>query len=115
MLHQGGFERVCVTTARLLEPYADVFIVMFDSKDIAYDIKGLHVTDLHLGVREGKAGKMLNVIKRSLAVRKLKKEWGIDIACGAQRKTHCKANAFRGYLTLAVNTFAVLRNLVRGD
>lgn len=80
MLHQGGFERVCVTTARLLEPYADVFIVMFDSKDIAYDIKGLHVTDLHLGVREGKAGKVLNVIKRSLAVRKLKKEWGIDIA-----------------------------------
>ena len=80
MLHQGGFERVCVTTARLLEPYADVCIVMFDSKDIAYDIKGLHVTDLHLGVREGKIGKILNVIKRSLAVRKLKKERGIDIA-----------------------------------
>lgn len=80
MLHQGGFERVCVTTARLLEPYADVCIVMFDSKDIAYDIKGLHVTDLHLGVRDGKIGKIWNVIKRSLAVRKLKKERGIDIA-----------------------------------
>lgn len=80
MLHQGGFERVCVTTARLLEPYADVCIVMFDSKDIAYDIKGLHVTDLHLGVREGKIGKIQNVIRRSLAVRKLKQEREIDIA-----------------------------------
>lgn len=80
MLHQGGFERVCVATARLLEPYADVYIVMFDSRDIAYDIRGLNVTDLHLGVREGKAGKILNVMKRSLAVGKLKKKWGIDVA-----------------------------------
>ncbi len=80
MLHQGGFERVCVTTARLLEPYFDIYIVLFDSKDIAYDIKGLNVADLHLGVREGKIGKALNVVKRSLAVRKLKKEWEIDIA-----------------------------------
>lgn len=80
MLHQGGFERVCVATARLLEPYADVYIVIFDSKDIAYDIKGLNVADLHLGVRKGRVGKALNVIKRSLAVRKLKKEWEIDIA-----------------------------------
>lgn len=80
MLHQGGFERVCVATARLLEPYFDIYIVMFDSKDIAYDIKGLNVTDLHLGVREGKIGKTWNVVKRSLAVRRLKKEWGIDIA-----------------------------------
>ena len=80
MLHQGGFERVCVATARLLEPYADVYIVIFDSKDIAYDIKGLNVTDLHLGVKEGKIGKILNVVKRSYAVKKLKKEWGIDIA-----------------------------------
>lgn len=80
MLHQGGFERVCVATARLLEPYFDVCIVMFDSRDIAYDIKGLDVTDLHMGVRPGKLGKALNVIKRSIAVKKLKKERGIDIA-----------------------------------
>lgn len=24
MLHQGGFERVCVATARLLAPYSEV-------------------------------------------------------------------------------------------
>ena len=67
MLHQGGFERVCVATARLLEPHFDVCIVMFDSRDIAYDIKGLDVTDLHMGVRPGKLAKVFNVIKRSMA------------------------------------------------
>lgn len=80
MLHQGGFERVCVATARLLEPYYEICIVIFDSKDIAYDIKGLHVIDLHLGVKEGIAGKVLNVFRRSLAVMKLKRDMKIDIA-----------------------------------
>lgn len=80
MLHQGGFERVCVATARLLEPYYDVYIVMFDSKDIAYDIKGLNVIDLHLGVSDSLPGKVLNVVKRSRAVAGLKRSLGIDIA-----------------------------------
>ena len=35
MLHQGGFERVCVATARLLEPFYEVYIVIFSSRDIA--------------------------------------------------------------------------------
>ena len=80
MLHQGGFERVCVETARLLEPYFEVCIVLFDSRDIAYDITGLRVIDLHLGVRESIPGKLLNVWKRSLAVRRLKRRLSIDIA-----------------------------------
>ena len=46
MLHQGGFERVCVATARLLEPFYEVYIVIFSARDIAYDIRGLHVIDL---------------------------------------------------------------------
>lgn len=80
MLHQGGFERVCVATARLLEPYYEVSIVLFDSKDIAYDIEGLHVIDLRMGVKDSVIGKVLNVAKRSLAVRKLKRKMKIDIA-----------------------------------
>lgn len=80
MLHQGGFERVCVATARLLEPFFDVYITMFDSKDIAYDIKGLNVIDLHMGVKKDMAGKLYNVLKRSYAVRRLKKKLEIDIA-----------------------------------
>ena len=30
MLHQGGFERVCITTARLMEPSFDVTSVIFN-------------------------------------------------------------------------------------
>ena len=58
MLHQGGFERVCVQTARLLEPYYHVSILIFSSKDINYDITGLDVIDIDLpGGKKGKLGK----------------------------------------------------------
>lgn len=78
-LHQGGFEKVCVATARLLQPYFDVIIAIFDSRDIAYDIKGIPVADLHLPTRSGKIGKVINVIKRGLKLRVLKKRENIDI------------------------------------
>lgn len=80
MLHQGGFERVCVKTARLLEPYFQCTIVIFDDADIAYDITGLQVINLRLGARSGKAAKILNLYRRVRALKKLKKEMGIDIA-----------------------------------
>ena len=80
MLHQGGFERVCITTARLLEPYFDITIVIFDSSNIGYDIEGLHIIDLNLGVQRGKVRKILNIIKRSRRLRTLKKEMKPDIA-----------------------------------
>lgn len=80
MLHQGGFERVCVTTARLLEPYFDVTIVIFDSGNIAYDVEGLSIIDIQMGVRKGKLQKILNIIRRSRKVRKLKKEMQPEIA-----------------------------------
>ncbi len=74
MLHQGGFERVCITTARLLEPYYNVTIVIFDDANIAYDITGLRIRNLDLGVRKGRIGKVLNVFRRAGALRKVKKE-----------------------------------------
>lgn len=79
-LHQGGFEKVCVATARLLQPYFQVKIVIFDSRDIAYDIKGIPVVDLRLPSREGKFGKIINVLKRGRQIHKLKKKEAVDIA-----------------------------------
>ena len=79
-LHQGGFEKVCVATARLLQPYFDVVIAIFDSRDRAYDIKGIPVADLRLPSRSSKVGKVLNVIKRGLKLRVLKQKEHIDIA-----------------------------------
>ena len=71
MLHQGGFERVCITTARLLKPYYDVSIVIFDDADIAFDIRGLSIINIHLGVRDGKLAKITNLMRRAVRVRKL--------------------------------------------
>lgn len=79
MLHQGGFERVCVLTARLLNPCFDVTIVVFDLKDLAYDIEGLSVICLDMGVKEGKLGKIWNVWKRSRRVKKIREEIRPDI------------------------------------
>ena len=79
-LHQGGFEKVCVATARLLQPYFQIKIVIFDSREIAYDIRGLEVIDLHLASRPGKLAKLWNVIKRGYKLHQIKKKEGIDIA-----------------------------------
>lgn len=80
MLHQGGFERVCVATARLLEPFYEVYVVIFDSSDIAYDIKGINVIDLRLGSKKGVPAKIVQVIRRCIHVMRLKDSLGIDIA-----------------------------------
>lgn len=79
-LHQGGLEKVCAATARLLQPYFDVRIAIFDSRNVAYDIKGIPVADLRLPSRPDKLGKAVNVVKRGLKLRRLKKEEHIDIA-----------------------------------
>ena len=80
MLHQGGFERVCITTARLMEPYFDVTIVIFNSANIAYDVEGLHIIDINMGVKKGKIKQLLHIVRRSRKVRQLKKEMQPDIA-----------------------------------
>lgn len=79
MLHQGGFERVCVTTARLLEPYFDITIVIFDSANIAYDVEGLNIIDIEMGVQKGRMRKILNIMRRSQKVRKLKQQMRPEI------------------------------------
>ncbi len=80
MLHQGGFERVCVATARLMQDYYNVYILIFSSKDINYDVSGLEVIDIDVPAKKGIVNKVINVFKRVNKVKKLKKELGIDIA-----------------------------------
>lgn len=80
MLHQGGFERVCITTARLMQEYYNVHILIFSSKDINFDIDGLDVIDINVPAKKGVVNKIINVIKRVNKTRKIKRELGIDIA-----------------------------------
>lgn len=79
MLHQGGFEKVCVRTARLLQEHCAVTILIFCDEDIAYDVTGLSIRNIEVKTREGRVSKLFNVIKRIQRVRKVKKELGTDI------------------------------------
>lgn len=80
MLHQGGFERVCVKTARLMQDFYNVYILIFSSKDINYDVTGLNIIDIDVPSQKGLANKVLNVLKRVSKAKKVKKELGIDIS-----------------------------------
>ena len=80
MLHQGGFERVCITTARLMQDFYNVHILIFSSKDINYDITGLDVIDIDVPAKKGIVNKVFNIVKRIRKVRKIKKDLGIDIS-----------------------------------
>lgn len=80
MLHQGGFERVCVRTARIMEPWFEVTIAMFCDEDIAYDINGLQVVNLDVPAAEGRVKKALNVVRRIFRLRRLKRRLRPDIS-----------------------------------
>ena len=80
MLHQGGFEKVCVETARLLQPFYEVHILIFDDRDRFFDTEGLDVTCIGVPAKDGKLNKALNVIRRCMKVRRFKKEQKTDIS-----------------------------------
>lgn len=96
MLHQGGFERVCVRTARILRNDFEVTIAMFSDADIAYDISGLSVVNLDVPAQDGKLKKMVNVVKRTVKLRKLKKKLRPDLPphrCQDVNQVRCRAKA----------------------
>ena len=80
MLHQGGFERICVMTARLLQKKCEVVIVVFSMEDIAFDISGLSVIDLKLAARAGKLGKAVNILRRCIKLSRLQRKLNTDIS-----------------------------------
>jgi glycosyltransferase involved in cell wall biosynthesis len=80
MLHQGGFERVCVQTARLMEPYYNVTVLIFSSRDINYDVTGLDLIDINIPSAQGKWQKAVNVLRRVRKVHEIKKKRKIDIS-----------------------------------
>ncbi len=80
MLHQGGFERVCVKTARLMQDFYSVHILIFSDKDINYDVTGIDVINIDVPAQKGLVNKVLNVFKRVNKTKKIKKDLGIDIS-----------------------------------
>ena len=80
LLDQGGLERVCAATAQLLKKEYDVRLVVFNTAGMIYDVSGVSLIDLNLGAVPGKIGKLCNVFKRVKRVRKLKKEFRIQLS-----------------------------------
>ncbi|MCM1266986.1 MAG: glycosyltransferase [Bacteroidales bacterium] len=79
-LHQGGTEKVCAMTARILKPYFDVRIAVFDARNIDFDVEGIPVTDIGLPSRPGKFSKVWNVLRRGARLKKLIRRERIEIA-----------------------------------
>ena len=63
-----------------MQDYYNVYILIFSSKDINYDVSGLNVVDIDVPAKKGIINKVINVFKRVKKVKKLKKELGIDIS-----------------------------------
>lgn len=80
MLHQGGFERICALTAKLLKDVYEVHIAVFTKKDLFYDVSGIDLIDLNIPAKDGKINKIVNIIKRTMRLKKLKKHLGIDVS-----------------------------------
>lgn len=81
-LKQGGLQKVCVRTARLLQPHHDVSIAVFDGSEVFYDVSGLNVLNLNIPSRKNVFGKVINVLLRAKKLKKIKKELKIDMSYG---------------------------------
>ena len=94
-LDQGGLERVCVRTARILSDRFRVTIAAFDPSDPAYDLTGLDVRDLRAPALKSRAGKVFRVLQRALRLRRLKGQIRADI-CYSFGPTANRANLLAG-------------------
>lgn len=80
MLDQGGLERVCALTAQMLKNKYQVYLVVFDTTGMIYDVSGVNLIDLKLGAVPSMIGKVSNILKRRHKVRKLKRNYQIDVS-----------------------------------
>ncbi|MBE5835590.1 MAG: glycosyltransferase [Butyrivibrio sp.] len=79
-LHQGGYERVAAITAKLMQDYFNVTLLIFDDKNANYDVTGVDVVNINLPSQKSKIGKVVNLIRRAIAIRNIKNKRKIDIA-----------------------------------
>lgn len=79
-LHQGGYERVAAITAKLMQDYFNVTLLIFDDKNANYDVTGVDVVNINLPSQKSKIGKVVNLIRRAKTIRNIKNKRKIDIA-----------------------------------
>jgi glycosyltransferase involved in cell wall biosynthesis len=79
MLHQGGFERVCADTVKLLKDKYEIYLVVFNSQDMIYDVSGANFIDINLGALDGKIQKLVQVFRRAVKISQLQRKLKIDV------------------------------------
>ncbi len=111
-LQSGGSERMAARLSEVLAQKYNIHMVLFDASDISYKYAG-KLTVLNLPAVNGRFGKVINLLKRIRAIRKLVKEEKIDVICSftsaadnANAYSHAKAKRLvscRGALFLQQN------------
>ena len=79
LLDQGGLERICAMTAKLLNDKYNLILVVFSTKNMLYDVSAVELYDLELGSKPGIFNKAVNVFRRICAVKRIKKQRNIQI------------------------------------
>ncbi|MDP4119058.1 MAG: glycosyltransferase [Bacillota bacterium] len=79
-LQSGGSERIVSRLSLAMQSKYNVFLIMFDTKDISYEHGGTLI-DMNLPPVKGTVGKLLNMRRRINALKKIVKNQKIDIIC----------------------------------
>lgn len=78
-LSKGGAERVAANLSLALAEHHRVYLIVHDGREVTYPYAG-ELIDLNLPPANFRCGKILTLLKRIRAVRRIKKQYGIDIS-----------------------------------
>lgn len=78
-LKGGGAERVVSLLSRKLADKYNLYLVVFDAKDIKYKYKGVLI-NLNIEPKAGLLNKFLNLVKRIKKLKVVKQEYKVDVA-----------------------------------
>ncbi len=78
-LSKGGAERVAANLSLALAECHRVYLIVHDGREVTYPYAG-ELIDLNLPPANSRCGKILTLLKRIRAVRRIKKQYGIDIS-----------------------------------
>ena len=77
-LNKGGAERVAANMSLEFAKHYNVYMIVHDGSDIIYPYGG-QLIDLHLPPAKNKVGKVTTLFKRIHALRRLKRQYQIDV------------------------------------
>ena len=76
---KGGAERAATRISKILSKNHNVYMIVFSQEEEpAYDYAGTFI-DMNCGPKKGVIGKILEIRKRSKKLKKIKKEYKLDV------------------------------------